>query len=160
MPSETQDHEYWMRIALAEAEAARAVEEVPVGAVVVVGGEILARGRNECEARRDATAHAELLALRVALSRVEFQRLPDATLYCTLEPCFMCAGALLLTRVKKLVFAARDPKFGAVRSLGGVLEHSGTNHVVEVVEGVLAEESSRLLKGFFRELRRQHPPTP
>ena len=124
--------------------------EVPVGALVVRGGSILGEGSNRVEADRSPLAHAEMVALQQALTAVGEKRLPGSTLYCTLEPCFLCAGAILHTRIDRVVFGARDPKFGAVRSLASVLEDPRLNHRCEVVEGPGAEQSAAMLRAFFR----------
>ena len=122
-------------------------------AVVVVDGAVVGEGQNRVEQRRSPLAHAEMEALQQALATVGEKRLPQAVLYCTLEPCFLCAGAILHTRVRRVVFGARDPKFGAVRSLGTVLEDARLNHRCEVVEGVGGEPSAALLRAFFRQKR-------
>jgi tRNA(adenine34) deaminase len=121
--------------------------------VVVIGGEIVGRGWNAPAARHDPTAHAEILALRAAAARVANYRLPGATLYCTLEPCVMCAGALVAARVARLVFGARDLRFGGVRSKFRLADSDILNHAVEVVEGVLAPECLELLQRFFQARR-------
>jgi len=146
-------HEAWMRDALALARQADAAGEAPVGAIVVIGGDIVGRGANGPVARNDPTAHAEILALREAAQRVENYRLIDATVYCTLEPCAMCAGALVNARVKRLVFGARDLRFGAVRSKFQIADSPLLNHTVEIIEGVLAVECVELLKRFFEARR-------
>lgn len=128
-------------------------EEAPVGAVVVVEGEVVGRGANSPIARIDPTAHAEILALREAAARIGNYRLPGATLYCTLEPCVMCAGALVAARVERLVFGARDLRFGGVRSKFRLADSDVLNHAVDVVEGVLAVECVELLREFFRARR-------
>jgi tRNA(adenine34) deaminase len=143
----------WIARCLDLARAAAAADEVPVGAVVVVAGVLVGEGRNRVEASRSPLAHAEMEALQQALATVGEKRLPAATLYCTLEPCFLCAGAILHARVRRVVFGARDPKFGAVRSLARLLEDSRLNHRCEVVEGVAAEASAALLREFFRHKR-------
>ena len=143
-----------MRLALEEAEAARAADEVPIGAVVVRGDELLARAHNRVLSDCDPSAHAELLALRAAARVVGAVRLLGCQVYSTVEPCFMCAGALVHARVERLVFAVRDPKFGGCVSLGRVLDHPGANHRLAFEEGLLAEESRALLQGFFRVRRR------
>jgi tRNA(adenine34) deaminase len=135
--------------ALRLAREAAAAGEVPVGAVVAIGESIIGRGANSPIALHDPTAHAEMLALRVAAERTANYRLEDATLYCTLEPCVMCAGALVAARVKKLVFGARDLRFGGVRSKFRVADSEVLNHAVLVVEGVLAAECVELLREFF-----------
>jgi len=142
-----------MREALLLARAAAAAGEVPVGAIVAREGEILGRGANSPIARRDPTAHAEILALRAAASRVGNYRLEGMTLYCTLEPCVMCAGALVAARVSRLVFGARDLRFGGVRSKFRLADSELLNHQVEVVEGVIATECVALLQDFFEARR-------
>lgn len=140
----------WMRAALAEAGQARDAGDVPVGAVVVDDtGAIVASGGNEREAAHDPTAHAEVLALRRAAQRLGRWRLDGTTLVVTLEPCTMCAGALVLARVDRLVYGATDPKAGAVGSLWDVVRDRRLNHRPEVVGGVLADECGALLRGFF-----------
>ena len=146
-------HDAYMREALTLALEAQAAGEVPVGAVVVLGGEIVGRGRNATIGSNDPTAHAEMLALRQACSRTENYRLEDAILYSTLKPCVMCAGALVGARVATLIFAARDLRFGGVRSKFRLADSELLNHRVEVVEGVLAVESVLLLRKFFEPLR-------
>ena len=143
----------FMSEALAEARKAFEKDEVPVGAVVVKDGEIIGRGHNLRESTADPTAHAEIVALREAAKKVGSWRLSGATVYVTLEPCPMCAGALILARVDRVVFGACDPKFGAVVSLMSLLSDERFNHRVEFRGGVLAEESLKLLREFF-ELRR------
>jgi len=138
-----------MREALTLARAGAEAGEVPVGAVVVAGGEIVGRGSNSPIAHSDPTAHAEILALREAALRLGNYRLDDADLYCTLEPCIMCAGALVHARVRRVVFGARDLRFGGVRSKFQVADSDVLNHRVEVIEGVLATECTELLREFF-----------
>jgi tRNA(adenine34) deaminase len=141
--------ELFLREALELARRGEAAGEVPVGAVVVIDGEIAGRGWNAPVARRDPTAHAEIAALREAAARIGNYRLPGATLYCTLEPCVMCAGALVAARVSRLVFGARDLRFGGVRSKFRIADSDVLNHRVEIVEGVLGAECVELLRGFF-----------
>lgn len=148
-------HEEWMRVALGEAEAASAHGDVPIGAVVVAQGELLARAHNRREVDGDPTAHAEILALREGARERGSWRLDGCTLYVTLEPCVMCAGALVLSRLDRVVFAADDPKAGAVGALYDVPRDPRLNHRVEVVRGVLAAEAAELLKGFFAARRRR-----
>jgi tRNA(adenine34) deaminase len=143
----------WMRRALAEAEAAAGRGEVPVGAVVVVRGEIVGVAHNERETASDPTAHAEILALRRAAAALGSWRLVDAELYVTMEPCPMCAGALVNARIRRLYFGCDDPKAGAVRTLYSLVDDPRLNHRVEVVPGVLAAEGAALLRGFFSRLR-------
>jgi tRNA(adenine34) deaminase len=146
------DEEY-MRQALELAARGAALGEVPVGAVVVMGGAIVGRGWNCPIERHDPTAHAEILALREAAAVAGNYRLVGATLYCTLEPCVMCAGALVAARIERLVFGTRDLRFGGVRSKFRIADSGALNHTVEVVEGVLAVECVQLLRGFFEQRR-------
>lgn len=145
--------DYFMRLALREAERALEHEDVPIGAVLVRGGEVLAAGHNERELRQDPTAHAEIIALREA-ARVEGSwRLLDTVLYVTLEPCAMCAGAVVLARVPRVVYGTRDPKAGAAGSVLDVLGERRLNHRPEVAGGLLAAESAELLSEFFASRR-------
>ncbi|HEX2029433.1 MAG TPA: tRNA adenosine(34) deaminase TadA [Nitriliruptorales bacterium] len=145
-----QDDERWMRLALEEAAGAGRDGDVPIGAVVVApGGQELARARNRREADADPTAHAEILALRAAARHAGQWRLEGCTVYVTLEPCAMCAGALVLARVARLVFGADDPKAGAVGALWDIPRDPRLNHRVEVTRGVLADASTQLLRKFF-----------
>lgn len=143
----------WMARALEQASAAVIDEEVPVGAAVVVHGRLVGEARNRTRTADDPTAHAEMVALRRAAARRGRWRLLDATVYSTLEPCAMCAGALVLARVRRLVFAARDPKAGMCGSLGCIVQDPRLNHRIELTDGVLADRASELLRGFFRERR-------
>ncbi len=145
--------EFFMACALAEARQAYAVAEVPVGAVVVLDNQIIGRGYNQPIGRRDPTAHAEISALREAAQRSGNYRLVDATLYVTIEPCVMCAGALLNARVKRLVYGATEERFGAVDSLLQLCTHSSLNHRMEVTAGILADECRALLQRFFKQRR-------
>jgi len=143
-----------MQAAMAEARAAEAAGEVPVGAIVVSSaGEVVARGRNRVLQDSDPTAHAEIVALRSAGSALGNYRLSGCTLYSTLEPCSMCAGAILHARLARLVYAAADPKAGACGSVIAVMNHPSLNHRVELVEGVLADECGKMLTDFFRSKR-------
>jgi tRNA(adenine34) deaminase len=146
-------HEPFMREALALGRQAEANGEVPVGAVVVIDGEIVGRGFNSPIAQSDPTAHAEILALREAGAAARNYRLETATLYATLEPCAMCAGALVAARIQRLVFGARDLRFGGVRSKFRIADSELLNHRVEIVEGVLAPECVELMKKFFESRR-------
>ena len=146
--------ERWMREALAQARAAEALGEVPVGAVVVRGGEAIGVGHNLTHTTGDPSGHAEMLAIRRAAEVVGHWRLLDCTLYVTLEPCAMCAGAIVLARLPRLVFAAYDPKAGMCGSLENLVQDPRLNHRVEVEAGVLAAESGALLRDFFRARRR------
>ncbi len=139
----------FMRAALTEAEAALDHEDVPVGAVVVHEGRIIGRGRNQREQLQDPTAHAEMIAITAAASHLSCWRLEGCTMYVTLEPCAMCAGALVLARISRLVFGARDPKAGACGSLFNLCADPRLNHRVEITEGVMAEDCSMILREFF-----------
>jgi tRNA(adenine34) deaminase len=138
-----------MALAVAEAERALEHDDVPIGAVVIHGGEVIARGHNEREARGDPTAHAEIIALRSAAEVLGSWRVLDSTLYVTLEPCAMCAGAIVLARVPRVVYGCTDPKAGAAGSVLDVLAEPRLNHRPEVVGGVLADRCSALLVAFF-----------
>lgn len=139
----------FMRAALGEAVAALDGGDVPVGAVVTFGGRIIGRGHNQRERLRDPTAHAEMIALTAAAAHLQQWRLDECTLYVTLEPCTMCAGAIVLARVPRLVFGAPDPKTGACGSLYSIVTDSRLNHCVDVTGGVLADECGDLLRRFF-----------
>jgi tRNA(adenine34) deaminase len=145
--------EYFMRLALREAERALEHDDVPIGAVVVFAGEVIGAARNERELRGDPTAHAEILALREASAALSGWRLLDTVLYVTLEPCAMCAGAIVLARVPRVVWAAPDPKAGAAGSVLNVLDEPRLNHRPETAEGLLAEESGELIRAFFSSRR-------
>ncbi len=142
-----------MQAALAEARLAAEAGEVPIGAVVVRDGEVIARGQNRVLRENDPTAHAEIVALRAAAQALGNYRLNGCTLYVTLEPCAMCAGAMTHARLDRLVFAAVDPKTGACGSVVSVLNHPRLNHQMQVEQGVFAEEAGELLRSFFRERR-------
>src|SRR6266852_3913754 len=144
-----------MREALELARQAAASGEVPVGAIVVIEGQVAGRGANSPVARNDPTAHAEMLALREAAAALGNYRLEGATLYCTLEPCVMCAGALVAARIARLVFGGRDLRFGGVRSKFRVADSELLNHRVEVVEGILSVECVQLLQQFFERARKR-----
>ena len=148
------DEEY-MGLALAEARKAYELGEVPIGAVVVKDGEVIATAYNLRETGHDATAHAEVLAVRKACEKIGHWRLTGATLYVTIEPCPMCAGALVMSRIDRLVYGAADYKAGAVESLFNITNHSGLNHRIEVRAGVREEECRNLMKDFFRERRKK-----
>lgn len=149
----TMDDLTWMRLALDEARAALAHDDVPIGAVIVRSGVVIARAHNRREVDGDPTAHAELLAIRAASQVIGHWRLEDVTLYCTLEPCAMCAGAMVLARLPRLVYAATDPKAGAGGSIMDILAHPQLNHTVDVTSGVLADEATALIREFFARLR-------
>ena len=143
------DDEFYMRRAIELARDAEAAGEVPVGAVIVRDGEILAEGFNRPISTHDPTAHAEMVAVRAAAARIDNYRLLGTTLYVTLEPCAMCAGAMVHARVQRLVYAAADPRAGAAGSVFDVVQSPALNHRLEVVPGVLAEECAALLRSFF-----------
>ncbi|MGI6565968.1 MAG: tRNA adenosine(34) deaminase TadA [Firmicutes bacterium] len=143
----------YMRAALDEAFRAYDIGEVPIGAVVVRRGEIIGRGHNRRETWKDPTAHAEILAIQEACRRLGGWRLTEATLYVTIEPCSMCAGAIVLARIPRLVYGAQDPKAGAVDSVVDLVRREELNHRVDVTSGVLEEECRAVIQRFFRELR-------
>lgn len=149
----SQNDQFWMQAALELAQKAFQEQEVPVGAVLVQEGQIIGRGYNQSIQCQDPTAHAEIQALRDASKKLNNYRLPDTTLYVTLEPCLMCAGALVHARIKRLVFAASDPKTGTIHSVEQALEKPFHNHKIEYDNGILEDEASQLLKSFFQ-LRR------
>lgn len=153
MSGQADADERWMREALAEARLARERGEVPVGAVVVRGGAVVGRGGNQPIGGADPTAHAEIVALRAAARAAGNYRLTGAALYVTVEPCLMCAGALVHARIGRLVFGAAEPRAGAVRSIMRALDHPALNHRVEVAGGVLELECTALMRAFFAERR-------
>ena len=144
---------YWMRIALNAARQAELLGEVPVGAIVVVDDKPVATGANRTITDNDPTAHAEMIALRAAAQELGNYRLAGATMYVTIEPCAMCAGAMVQARIDRLVYGADDPKGGAIRSCFAILDHPRINHHVEVTSGVLAEECAAILQSFFSSRR-------
>lgn len=148
-----QTDEYWMAHALSLAKRAEQQEEVPVGAVIVVNDMIIGEGWNQPITNSDPTAHAEIQALRAACQQLDNYRLPDATLYISLEPCIMCAGAIVHARIKRVVFATKEPKTGAAGSCFDIFNTPQLNHQVVCEHGVLADESSALLRNFFRARR-------
>jgi len=152
--------ERFMRDALASARRALAHADVPVGAAVVKDGAVIARGRNARERDKDPTAHAEIVAIRRAARKLGSWRLDGCTLYVTLEPCAMCAGAMVLARLPRLVYGAADPKAGFTGSLGDLVRHPRLNHRLEVAPGVLAAECGRILVEFFRERRAEKTRAP
>ena len=147
------NHTAHMQLALDEARLAAAAGEVPIGAVLVVGEAVVARAHNRREVWQDPTAHAELIAIREAAAQLRTWRLVGGTLYVTMEPCAMCIGAAVLARLDRVVFGVKDPKGGACGSVLNIPEEKRLNHRVEVIGGLLAEESRELLQGFFRGLR-------
>ena len=152
--SESTIHERWMREALILAEQAAEADEVPVGAIVVHNGEIIGRGFNQPIRSCDATAHAEIVAIRSASQLRSNYRLPGTTLYVTIEPCTMCLGAMIHARVDRLVFGATEPRAGAVVSQGSLIKAGHFNHQLSFIDGVLAEECSSLMQSFFRNRRK------
>ena len=146
-------HRYFMKLALAEAQKAFDTCEVPVGAVLVRNGQLLSRAHNEVEARRDVSAHAELLALRRASRQLGIKYFSGCTLYVSLEPCPMCAGALLWSKLSRLVFAAPDAKAGASGSLFNITANKKLNHQIEVIQGICEAEAAQLLRQFFEQRR-------
>ncbi|MFN8527765.1 MAG: tRNA adenosine(34) deaminase TadA [Anaerolineae bacterium] len=143
----------FMRLALIEAEKALASHDVPIGAVAVYQGTVIGTGYNRREADHDPTAHAEMLAIRQAAAHLGHWRLDGVTLYCTLEPCTMCGGAMVLARLPRLVYAAIDPKAGAAGSIMDVCRHDKLNHRIDVQGGLLADEAGDLIRAFFRSKR-------
>ena len=148
------DHQYWMQKALTLAEKAEAVGEVPVGAILVKDDQIIGQGFNQPILKHDPSAHAEIIAMREAGQRLKNYRLVDTTMYVTLEPCAMCAMAMVHARVKTIVYATTEPRTGAGGSLYQLLQHSGHNHQIEIVEGVLKQQSADMLKAFFKSRRK------
>ena len=151
----TEENIMWMRHALTLADKAESIGEVPVGACVVLNGELIGEGFNTPITDNDPSAHAELRAVKEAAAAVQNYRLIDATLYVTLEPCSMCAGMLVHARVKRVVFGAKDAKTGAAGSVMNLLQHPALNHQLEVVSGVLADECANKLSDFFRKRRKE-----
>ncbi len=146
-------HEHWMKFALKEAQRAYDENEVPVGALVVHEGRIIGRGYNQIEHLQDPTAHAEMIAITAAANHLQSRRLEKCTLYVTLEPCPMCAGAIVLARIPAVVFGAYDPKAGSCGTLYNIVEDKRLNHTVHVLGGICDRESESLLKGFFGGIR-------
>ena len=149
------DDNYFMKQALIEAKKAYKIDEVPIGAVVVCNGEIIGRGYNKREKMQDPTAHAEIIAIKKAAKKLKDWRLEECSIYVTVEPCIMCAGAIQKARIKKLVYGARSDKDGAFGTLIDVLQNEELNHQLEVVSGIMAKESKKLLKDFFKKLRKR-----
>ena len=151
----SEDDAAWMELALEQARMAASAGEVPVGALVIKDGEIIGRGHNRNLLENDPTAHAEIVAMRQAAARLGNHRLSGCVMVATIEPCSMCAGALVHARIARLVYGASDPKAGAAGSLLQVVNHPGLNHSMEVTAGVLAEKCSQVLQEFFRRKRQQ-----
>ena len=150
------DNEFYMAEAIKEAKKAYALGEVPVGAVIVQNGEIIARAHNQVETDKASTSHAEMIAINAAENALGEKWLLDATMYVTLEPCSMCAGAMVLARIKNLVIGASDPKTGACGSVTNIANNNELNHRIEIETGVLEKECSEILKCFFKERREQN----
>lgn len=150
------NHEYYMREALKEAVKAFEADEVPVGAIIVHKGEIIAKAHNQIKTLKDPTAHAEIIAITQAANFLQNERLTDCIMYSTLEPCSMCAGAMVLSRIESLVYAAKDPKTGAHNSVFKILDNRKLNHRVKVKRGILENEAGSLIKEFFK-VRRKSP---
>ncbi|MVP02585.1 tRNA adenosine(34) deaminase TadA [Paenibacillus lutrae] len=161
MPNERQDnqflseHEYWMQEAIKEAGKAETLREVPIGAIIVRDNEIIGRGHNLRETSLDPTAHAEMIAIREASERIGAWRLLECTLYVTLEPCPMCAGAIVQARIPQVIYGTTDPKAGCAGTLMNLLQEERFNHRVDVVSGVLQQDCAAQLTNFFRNLRQQ-----
>ena len=147
------DHEYWMKKAYAEAEKALKTDEVPVGAIIVKDNIIIARGYNQVETLKDPTAHAEMIAITAACDTLGEKRLDGCTIYVTLEPCPMCAGAIVLARIPRLIYGVADPQAGACGSVYDICRDGCLNHKVEIVSGVMEHECSRILQDFFESIR-------
>ncbi len=149
------EHFVWMNAALRQAEKAFEADEVPVGAVVVQNNNIIGTGYNQVERLNDSTAHAEIIALTAAMNTIGSKWLPECCLYVTLEPCSMCAGAIVLARLDQLVFAANDPKSGACGSLYNIVQDPRLNHRVKMISGIMEDRSSAMLKEFFSKKRKK-----
>jgi tRNA(adenine34) deaminase len=149
------DDQYYMGLALTEAASAYKLGEVPIGAVLVIDGEVVASAHNMRETWHDATAHAEMIVVREACEKLKRWRLSGATLYVTIEPCPMCAGALVMSRIDRLVYGSADYKAGAIESIFNVAQNQALNHQIEVTAGVRADECSAIMKEFFRERRKK-----
>lgn len=153
--SDKYDHVFFMQAALRQAELAQSKQEVPVGAVLVADGKIIGQGHNQPITNSDPSLHAEMVAIRQAAKNIGNYRLPKTTLYVTLEPCCMCAGLLVHSRIQHLVFGAKDHKAGAVGSIANIVQHPKLNHQIEVTSGVLEEECGHILSSFFKQRRLQ-----
>ncbi|MDT0593715.1 tRNA adenosine(34) deaminase TadA [Glaciecola petra] len=153
--SDKNDHIYFMQAALKQAVLAQNMQEVPVGAVLVADGKIIGEGHNQPIVNSDPSLHAEMLAIRQAAKNVGNYRLPNTTLYVTLEPCCMCAGLLVHSRIEHLVFGAKDHKAGAVGSITNIAQHPKLNHQIKVTSGILEEECGQILSSFFKHRRLQ-----
>jgi len=150
-------YEFFMKEALKEAERAFTEKEVPIGAVAVFKNQIIGRGHNQTERLQDPTAHAEMIAITAAANSLNSWRLQEVDIYATIEPCIMCAGALVLARVRRIVFGARDEKFGGCGSIFNVVQEKRLNHRIEIVEGVLQRQAAALIRDFFQKKRKKQP---
>jgi tRNA(adenine34) deaminase len=148
-------HEHFMKLALAEARKAEQLDEVPIGAVIVSDGRVIARGHNKRETTNDPTGHAEIIALRKAAKKLGSWRMPNARIYVTIEPCSMCAGAIVWARLDEVVFGATDPKGGALGSSYNLYEQKNLNHYPKVTSGILSQECKAILSGYFKKKRDQ-----
>ena len=146
-------HIHWMKIALKEAEKAYTKNEIPVGAVIIHNGKIIGKGYNQVEKLKDPTAHAEIIAITSAVNTIGSKFLENCSMYVTLEPCIMCSGAIILSRLENLIFGAKDPKSGAFGSVYNINEDNKLNHKVNVISGILEEECALIIKKFFLKLR-------
>ncbi|RKY88200.1 tRNA-specific adenosine deaminase [candidate division KSB1 bacterium] len=146
-------HIHWMKIALKEAEKAYTKNEIPVGAVIIHNGKIIGKGYNQVEKLKDPTAHAEIIAITSAVNTIGSKFLENCSMYVTLEPCVMCSGAIILSRLENLIFGAKDPKSGAFGSVYNINEDNKLNHKVNVISGILEEECALIIKKFFLKLR-------
>lgn len=156
---QTED-EKWMRQALVEAGLALKKNEIPIGAVVVYEDKIIGRGHNQVESLKDPTAHAEVIAIGAASSFLDSRRLSGATIYVTIEPCAMCAGAIVLSRLDRLVFGAKDPKAGACGSLYNIVQDIRLNHQVQIIPYILEQDCKQILEHFFKKIREKVSPSP
>ncbi len=147
------DHSHFMHEAIKEAAKSTKTGDVPIGALAVLDGKIIARAHNEKQKRNDSTAHAELLCLQKAAKKLKTWRLNNVDIYTTLEPCSMCAGAMVLARIKTLIYGTKDPKAGAAGSILNITKHKKLNHKIKVVKGIMKEECSVIIKNFFNSLR-------
>ena len=148
-----ENHEYYMKIALEEAKKAYGKGEVPVGAVLVVDGVVVAKNHNRREENQQALAHAEVLVIEEACRKIGFWRLDNSTLYTTVEPCVMCSGVIVQARIEKVVYGAKDEKYGCCGTLFNLVDNPSFNHRAEIISGILKEECSSIMTNFFRELR-------
>lgn len=155
MMNKEQEDQAWMYVALEEAKKAELIGEVPIGAIIVKDGEVIGKGYNLRETKHDPTAHAEMVAIREACDRIGAWRLLDCTLYVTLEPCPMCAGAIVQSRIQRVVYGTSDPKAGCAGTLMNLLQEPRFNHETELTDGVLQSECAMILTQFFRKLRQQ-----